>query len=318
MAYIDGNEVLFSAQVNVVEGTGGDVDMTEYYTIYETYNRTEIDAKLNGYIKASDVEDIIDEKSVWDLIITSEMLQGTSINALLASTSGRVYVNTVSFGTDHIEVPASVKYIEFNPNLAYSDEWATLFIEGTGNDDDCQIVRGLRVDSNPSSGNAVAIAKGFKGGVEHLHGTGWDIENCNNISHCTINNLKDCNDISHCTLHKGYLQVNSFVNCTNIEQLVVTDGPEIVQFSNCKFVKNISGTTYGTTYFNGCEYLENINLTLADYSCYTDVVEYDENCKFVNPYTCKDYLKDEDIGKVQALTKDGSFATVPNGDEVSY
>ena len=317
MAYIDGNEVLFSAQVNVVEGTGGDVDMTEYYTIYETYNRTEIDAKLNDYIKKTDVEDIIDEKSVWDLIITSEMLQGTSINALLASTSGRVYVNTVGFGTDHIEVPASIKYIEFNPNLTYIDDWGTLSIEGTGNDDDCQIIRGLRVDSE-ASGGAVAIAKGFKGGVEHLHGTGWDIENCNNISHCTINNLKDCNDISHSTIHKGYLQVNSFVNCTNIEQLVVTDGSESVYFINCKFVKNISGTTYGTTHFNSCEYLENINLSLSEYSHYTDVVEYDENCKFVNPYTCKDYLKDEDIGKVQALTKDGSFATVPNGDEVSY
>jgi len=306
MAYIDGNEVLFSAQVNITGS--GDVDMSNYYTTDETYNKSEIDYKLEGF-----------EESTWDLVITAEKLEGTNLNSLLASASGRVFVKAID-NSATINVRKEIKLIEFAPSVVFNGNVDIIGSDDANTDykDDCQVIRGARnSETSPSdtSGSETPKIKNFKGGVEHCHGEGWFIEDCNNIEHCTYLGINNCKNISHCNIGKGFGYFGGDIyikNSTDIEDLYTTD--ETMggwKFKNCKFVRDIMVGGYCS--FEDCDYIANIyNETNGSAR-----IDY-TNCNHVNPYTCDGFLTDEDVGKVQALTKDGSFATIPNAEGVSF
>jgi hypothetical protein len=269
--------------------------------------------------------------SAWDLIITEELIaEKGDINTILATASGRVYVKAIqdrsASGSYEIIVPSPVKYIEFDRNLIFTtyESYLSVSITGTGKDEDCQVLVGATNDAQVDfTAPQNPIIKGFKGGVEHCHGGGWGIENCNNIHHCSFAYLKNCNNISNCTADNGtspWGQQNRIENCKNIEDLQLTGKfNSYYTFNDCKFVKNISqapdSTVELTVSFTNCSYLSNIDVNTND--DYHGLYGY-TNCTFVDPYTCNGFLSDEDVGKVQALTKDGSFATIPNAEGVGF
>lgn len=244
--------------------------------------------------------------SSWDLIITSEMLQGTNLNTVLVSASGSVFVKAIDDSTT-INVPSAVKLIEFAPDVIFQ---SIVKIAGTGEDNDCQVIKGATNQANGtgqsvSQTNACSI-QGFKGGVEHCHGAGWYITNCNNINHCTIVYLSSCNDISHCSVLDNITsEVRAYIkNCTNIEGLTSPNIGTVrngIQFEDCLFIRDV--VMNNKTFFYRCSYIQNI------YNPDGKTVTYDANCKFVDPYTCDGFLADEDVGKIQVLTKDGTFST---------
>lgn len=242
----------------------------------------------------------------WDLIITSEMLEGTNLNNILASASGKVYVKAVGDALN-INVPSSVKYIEFAPSVSFRGGMPTVVtISGTGSDDDCQIIKGACAYDTDGD-YASCVIQGFKGGVEHCHGEGWKFINCNNIEHCSFIAIDSCKNISHCNIGKPtYSQVPSIVisNSTDIEDLYAPDttmgGWE---FSNCKFIRDIRATH--DIRFNSCKYISNI----ANVGDKNSVASYTD-CKYVDPYTCTDFVSTSDIGKVPVLTADGSYVAV--------
>jgi hypothetical protein len=81
----------------------------------------------------------------------------------------------------------------------------------------------------------------------------------------------------------------------------------IASITGCEHVChiNIAGNCINGAKITDCGVVENVtsevNLTY-------------NNCRYVNPYTCQDYVIQQDaVGKVQVLTADGSFETVEFG-----
>ncbi len=247
MAYINGKEVLFASEINIT-GDGG----------------------------SSSVND------TWDLIITREMLVGTTLNEILKTASGRVFVKgTTSAEGDTIEVPSAVKLIEFAPSVVFNGN-----VDIIGSDDsdtwyrdDCQVIRGARnsgTSPSSTSGSETPKIKNFKGGVEHCHGAGWFFEDCNNIEHCTFLGINNCKNISHCNVGKGFdsfMEQIKITNSSDIEDLYANEETMSGwKFENCKFIRDIQiEATTGGTEFRNCTHISNISsngsVGASFYSC---------------------------------------------------
>jgi hypothetical protein len=296
-----------------------DINGGEEYQNGDGVQASTLNAVVKGVAYAQEIAEStlgFTPESAWDLIITSEMLQGTNLNTVLASASGRVFVKAVGeFQGTTINVRSAIKLIEFAPSVSFGGgEPTVVTISGTGNEDDCQIIKGACAYDTDGE-YAPCVIQGFKGGVEHCHGEGWKFINCNNIEHCSFIAIDSCKNISHCNIGKptrSQLLTISISNSTDIEDLYAPDttmgGWE---FTNCMFIRDIRATY--SIKFILCKYISNI----ANVGFYSSVASYSD-CKYVDPYTCVDFLTDEDVGKVQALTNDGSFATVSSAVGVSF
>ena len=203
-----------------------------------------------------------------------------SITELLADKYGKVYV-TIPYDYDedgnYIIVPEAITVIEFAKNTLNTDVDVTISGSGTG----CQVIRNATIVWG-------GYIEGFKGGVEHCHaksGVGWNIKNCDNISHCDVSGLTDCNNINDCTIFSAANQITIFSNCHYINNLIIDDAPSEAY------------------YFDNCSHLSNIVVK----NSWEDLTFNYSGCTYVDPYTCAGFIPDEDVGKVRILTKDGSY-----------
>ncbi|MBR3680624.1 MAG: hypothetical protein IKL79_01310 [Clostridia bacterium] len=120
--------------------------------------------------------------------------------------------------------------------------------------------------------------------VEHCDTSGYDsgsIVNCGAVRDCRTSYIRNCEFVSDCHM---YADNDAYL-------------------TNCKYVCGIyqeEGNLGGgiTVTCNSCQFVSNVNAE----GVYRD-------CTYVDPNTCKGFIKDEDEGKVQVLTKDGTFQT---------
>ena len=203
-----------------------------------------------------------------------------SITELLADKYGKVYV-TIPYDYDedgnYIIVPEAITVIEFAKNTLNTDVDVTISGSGTG----CQVIRNATIVWG-------GYIEGFKGGVEHCHaksGVGWNIENCDNISHCDVSGLTDCNNINDCTIFSAANQITTFSNCHYINNLIIDNAPSEAY------------------YFDNCSHLSNIVVR----NSWEDLTFNYSGCTYVDPYTCAGFIPDEDVGKAQLLTNDGTY-----------
>ena len=233
------------------------------------------------FVAEGDFDFVITGKTMIPEYVFGELdgYRQATLTQLLEDKYGKVYVVDMLVDSNYeVIVPEAITYIEFSKNaVANSNYPAGFYLKGAGKG--CQVVRNL------IGGNNVTIS-GFKGGVEHCHGDGAGhyIENCNNISHCTVQSLVNCSNITDCTVFVPMSMVPTIENCHYINNLILDNAGEIYYFTNCSHLSNIS-----------CLY----------------PVEYDEfhydGCTYVDPYTCVGFVPDEDVGKVRTITADGSY-----------
>lgn len=129
--------------------------------------------------------------------------------------------------------------------------------------------------------------------------------------------IKNFGNVEDCILH-GYYS-GSFVNCTHVENC------SAAYITSCKYVINCELSSEGDAVVQSCDYVSGICISddFRGYYANTNVVCEDcnfvsnvdadgtyINCKYVDPDTCRGFVKSEDVGKVQVLTNDGTFATM--------
>lgn len=124
------------------------------------------------------------------------------------------------------------------------------------------------------------------------------LADCDYVHNCDFTHASRCNHISDCALTVYSSGVEGIVleQCTHIHGLKID---------------NFDETYYGQCIFHECLYMSNINIGGGDTS---NLVVVYHNCRYVDADTCSGFLSDEDVGKVQVLTADGSFATTDSTD----
>ena len=109
--------------------------------------------------------------------------------------------------------------------------------------------------------------------------------------------FKNCKHLSNCT-------ASSFNNCDFIDNCTIYCGRDAGRVTNCNFICgirsiNIDGSKNEISSFYNCKYISNVECD----STY-------ENCLYVDAATCKGFVTEDNIGAVQKITTNGSFATL--------
>lgn len=161
-------------------------------------------------------------------------------------------------------------------------------------------IEGLRIcSSGTSTSNTInnfGEVKDCKCDVDYLESL--HIINCNHISNSLFERAVNCNYIDNCSVRTG-------------------GGREDVLLENCKYICGIvveadsNNPVETEAIFKGCSYLSNISV--AGNLSNVEVI-YD-NCAFVDAQTCAQFVGDGDAGKVQVLTRDGSFRAINPAEE---
>ena len=125
---------------------------------------------------------------------------------------------------------------------------------------------------------------------EWFNGISWCVTN--SVSYVAFN-YDACKHIHNC-------HITTATNCEFIDNCAIVTSKDAL-FNVCKYICGIEIATSqtGTIDFRNCSYLSNINAA----GTYT-------GCKFVDAATCKGYVAEADVGKIQKLTADGSFQTI--------
>jgi hypothetical protein len=238
------------------------------------------------------VQDIntLKEKEEWDYVITK--LEDFT-TAKLATMSGRVLVKGVNYDTEYVNsvpplavtIPASIKVIKFINSTIYAEITAvskstaiTGFIGG-----------GVE-------GFFYSIITNF-GAVEHCGGC-LDVISCNNIMHTRVHICRNCYNLQDITVYGDYSDGidYGFWNCVLITGVTIernhgqwNDEDYIVEFKSCKHISNVH---------------------LSENSSEGTVINYEENCRFVNGDTCDGYYTAEDNGKVQTVNTSGEKSLI--------
>lgn len=132
--------------------------------------------------------------------------------------------------------------------------------------------------------------------------------------------IKNFGSVEDCKL-KGHW-AGSFVNCTHVENC------SAAYITGCKYVINCELISERDAVVQNCDYVSGIRIGDDPFGNYTNdnvvcrncnfIANVDANgtyidCTYVDPNTCKGFVKDEDVGKVQVLTNDGTFQTAELG-----
>lgn len=200
----------------------------------------------------------------------------------ISSKKGRVLVKGVALTAEDsgsiYAVSSDVTLLEFS-DCKMEDNYHTLRFNGHGN---CTI-KGLDLKTNTCD---IRI-NGF-GFVENCNISGDEhgsIENCRNVTGCSASHIRNCSYVSNCSMSSYYDSV----------------------ISNCKYVCGIS------QHDNNANNTAKITCENCSFVSNVDADGLYVNCTYVDPDTCKGFVKDEDVGKVQVLTNDGTFRTAELG-----
>ena len=286
---------LISNKKGVIIDATYNLDLTTAYGKKFKVSETSDGTRLT--ITDADGEKNVDIKhSEWDHVITTaEDFANISNYTGTILVKGLQYVDLGTvFEEDTIVINAS--YVKFIDCAFYATNWKD--IVGNKNCTIDGFYWRAEYDSlSLSTFGKVINCKHDKFG--DIAGYPLRIYNCDYIHNCDFGEAYNCNHISDCTLTIDvYGTVLS--NCTHIHGLRLDQQyNDDEQFRECIFDK--------------CSYMSNINV--IDGTIPTLDIIY-KDCLYVDADTCSGFLSDEDVGKVQALTNDGTFQTVPiyNGE----
>lgn len=221
----------------------------------------------------------VEPRIYYDTVITTE----STLVGLLDTYPGRVLVKGVHFERDAnmvFTVNPNCTLLEFR-DCTVSDNVSEITFTGHTR---CTI-RGLDL----SGGSFLTTIKinGFEmaenigqGNAKEYFYTG-----CHRISNCRISLAQNCSFIEDCYM---YSETDARIN-------------------SCQFIVGIDESdaqgVYGVTFTN-CDFISNVR-AIGSY----------KNCKYVDVDTCLGYVPSSEVGKVQVLTADGTFATM---SPVSY
>ena len=226
----------------------------------------------------------------WDHIITNE--------ADLLNNLGTYEGNILVKGLDNV-LGLSQKLNEGASLIKFVDTTLqNVSLEGNQN---CSI-EGLRI---VTAGAYKSSIRNF-GEVRDCNDIGGDpfdslhIYNCNHIANCRFEHAEDCNYIDNCTVHTGSEE-------------------DSILLENCNYICGIVIEADGSWdfdpkgIFQNCSYLSNINVNA---SVNREKIELIYNgCTYVDAQTCSQFIDDGNVGKVQVLTKDGSFKAIDPAEE---
>ncbi len=260
-----------------------------------TKHGTEI-AKLDESIaeqneKMEELETKIEEastsKSEWDFVIdTYDKI--SSISEMYGNVLIQCEVPAENCAT--INVPTAVKYLKIDISIeGYSDYGLgsvighkSCVLEGCFFGYDCSVSR-------------------FKE-VRNVHANNASISNCDFVYNCTALEFSDCSYVelaSFSDTGDSLGTSGTIKNCSHICHVTYERIDPLI-ITNCDVVENLSSAHYMAS-------LTITNAKTVDTVSGFSSVTY-ENCKYVNPSTCQDYVTQQDaVGKVQVLTADGSF-----------
>ena len=229
--------------------------------------------------------------SEWDYIITSVEDFST---ARLNTMRGRVLVVGVNYLADNenspimVSVPREVEVIKFVNSIIYCS------IRSDTNNTKIIGLQGSYIEDG-STWKYTSIT-GF-GAVEYCTGR-VELYNCENIRHCNIHRAYDCANLTDIECRVDYVDgtVEMFVSCTVLDNIRIYSGASegmlvIAEFNSCSHISNVHNMS------------REGNIT----------VDYDY-CTYVDGDTCDDYYTAEDVGKVRAITADGTLALVDVGN----
>ena len=119
------------------------------------------------------------------------------------------------------------------------------------------------------------------------------VENCNSYI-----DVESCQEVRGCAIH-------SAISCTNVHDCVSDiEAPDSVSFTSCDLINNITITSletavdeqFGAVEFSNCHHISNVHCAEGAENAVR--IHYDEDCTFVDPFTCAGYVQSEDSGKV--------------------
>lgn len=154
-------------------------------------------------------------------------------------------------------------------------------------------IEGVRIDGNNGYGSTL---RGFRAVID-CKATGGTystlaLVGCEHISDCEFETASYCNYIENCVVKAGEAHLIKIDHCNYICGVNVEESStDEVLFDNCSYISNVNA--------NG-----NYNITYKD-------------CKYVDAQSCSQFVREEDVGKIQLLTDDGSFKTFDIVGEVS-
>lgn len=225
---------------------------------------------INNLATQEYVDSKLSTPSEWDFVLNNR----ETLSEDISNAYGKVLIDMSqweggSASNYYLTIPETITYIKFNGWYAYS--WD---ISGHNK---------CTIEGNSFDWGAI---HGFKE-VINCGGAGYEIRNCHYVYNSYAADYNNCVYIENCVLdcEPGMSDgghVASIVNCKHVCHINITE--------NCRNGANITD----------CGVVENVtsavNLTY-------------NNCRYVNPYTCQDYVTQQGaVGKVQVLTADGSFA----------
>lgn len=242
--------------------------------------------KVNGIVAGlQEADKAIRAELYYDHIVTTEE-EFLNIESL----TGRILVKNVTLTEASngiaLKLSASTTALEI-ANLRHKTYGLSLTIEATslyGSNGYTDLL-GCTVMSNKI--NAITF-KRFRSvtncRVVYSGYISFKFENCNHITNSNICYATTCDYIENCRANSAYI-----------------GGDKEVLFNNCRYICGITTDSYqdGTIDFRNCSYLSNINA----YGTYT-------GCTYVDAETCKGYVAEADVGKVQKLTADGSLQMI--------
>lgn len=247
----------------------------------------------NGNTTEVELDDLFKLKSEWDFIIDTHNKLGEISNMY-----GNVLIqcDIPSESGDVITVPEAVKYLKID--IPYTSDF---ILDGITGHDEC-VLEG----NNCMLGYYCDISH-FKE-VRNASVPSATIRNCGFVYNCTALNFESC----------------KYVELSNVIDTSASSGMD-ASFKNCAHICHVSYERDDVLNIVNCDIVENIATTELDYYSpsviITNAKTVDmvsgfasatyENCKYVNPQTCQDYVVQQNaVGKVQVLTADGSFEAI--------
>ena len=228
--------------------------------------------------------DTLEDKSAWDYVITS--IEDLT-NEKLATMSGNVLVKDLNLPSydesrgEELIIPSAISYIKFVNCETRSSE---ITIKGYS----VTTIEGLRTGVLLAYDTSVTLTGFYR--VKNCRGENLHIHDCQIVEECYAFRVLDCDYVNRFeayteggTQHwQGDCTIENCKCVTNVEIGTDTEDEPIIDLLNCEYVSNVYG----------------------------DGIVHYQNCKHVDGDTCKDYYTAEEVGQVQAITADGSKATI--------